>query len=56
MRKHKRLRISQKRKAQGTFPVCFSYKMWVVNMLLLPILASVLSQYIVLWLEHWLKW
>lgn len=40
MRKQKRLRASKKRKAQGTSPVSFRHKMWIVNMLLLPILIS----------------
>ncbi len=29
---------------------------WIVKMLLLPALTSFLCQYLVAWLEHWLKW
>jgi hypothetical protein len=30
--------------------------MWIVKALLLPVLTSILCQYLVLWLNHWFKW
>ncbi len=29
---------------------------WIVKVLLLPVLTSVLCQYLIAWLEHLLKW